>query len=100
MERLATPVAREICDWGAQMRHPIDGAQLGLGAFGQHMYIDAATNTVLIKLAESPEYETDKVWEFDVLHEIARRGAPVERITEGGVMPLVRDQYGAELQTD
>ena len=55
------------------MWHPREGIQLGLGVLGQHMYIDAKTDTVLIKLAESSEYEDDEVWEFDVLHEIARR---------------------------
>jgi len=75
VQRLATPVATESYGWGysAQMWHPRDGIQLGLGALGQHMYIDSKTDTVLIKLAESSEYEDDEVWEFDVLHEIARR---------------------------
>ena len=73
--RLSTPVGTESYGWGysAQMWHPTDGIQLGLGALGQHMYIDSKTDTVLIKLAESYEYEDDEVWEFDVLHEIARR---------------------------
>lgn len=75
VNRLATPVALESYDWGyaAQIWHPRQGVQLGLGTLGQHMYIDAATDTVLIKLAESSEYEEDEVWEFDVLHEIAIR---------------------------
>lgn len=78
VKRLATPVARENCGWGyaAQMWHPIDGVQLGLGAFGQQMYIDAASKDVLIKLAACPKNQTDEVREFDVLNQIARRTSP------------------------
>jgi hypothetical protein len=58
------------------MWHPIDGVQLGLGALGQQMYIDAASKDVLIKLAACPKNQTDEVREFDVLNQIARRTSP------------------------
>jgi len=74
IERLASPVKMEnYDDWGysAQMWHPADNIQLGLGVSGQHMYINASKDIVIIKLAEASTYEDDEKWEFDVLHEIA-----------------------------
>ena len=56
MKRISTPVVKLDYGWGygAQVWHPYPGINLAMGLHGQQIFIDPATNTVLVKLSDYP----------------------------------------------
>jgi CubicO group peptidase (beta-lactamase class C family) len=56
LTRMSTPVTTLDHDWGygAQVWHPFTGTSMALGLYGQFVFIDPSTRTVIVKLSDNP----------------------------------------------
>ncbi|WP_019630066.1 serine hydrolase domain-containing protein [Actinomadura atramentaria] len=72
IKRISTPAPHRVSEWqySAQWWHPGHGAHSALGVYGQYVYTDPATNTVIVKLSDYGD-EQDEQQTFDVLHTIS-----------------------------
>lgn len=75
ISRISVPAPHEVSGWGyaAQWWHPTggDGADLSaLGVYGQYVYVDPASGTVIVKLSDHGD-EQDEQETFDALRAIA-----------------------------
>ncbi|QIS23865.1 serine hydrolase [Nocardia terpenica] len=80
--RIATPARQAVDGWGysAQWWHPsADGRDFSaLGVYGQYIYVDPDTETVIVKLSDYGDQQ-DEQETFDALRAIARTTTPKER---------------------
>ena len=71
LTRMTTPVTTLDHDWGyaAQTWHPFDDTVMALGLYGQFIFVDRSTRTVIVKVSDNPpgtdnEYPTAEVLRF------------------------------------
>ena len=53
---MTTPVTTLDHGWGygAQVWHPFEGTSMALGLYGQFIFMDPSTRTVIVKLSDNP----------------------------------------------
>lgn len=56
LTRMTTPVTTLDHGWGygAQVWHPFTGTSMALGLYGQFVFVDPSTRTVIVKLSDNP----------------------------------------------
>ena len=74
LNRLATPVVTLDHGWGyaAQIWHPFPGTSMALGLYGQFIFVDPQSRTVIVKLSDNPPGSDTEEPTAQVLYELAK----------------------------
>ncbi|MFM7949110.1 MAG: serine hydrolase domain-containing protein [Actinomycetales bacterium] len=74
LNRMSTPVVTLDHDWGyaAQVWHPYKGTSMALGLYGQFIFIDPESRTVIVKLSDNPPGSDTEEPTAAVLYELAQ----------------------------
>jgi len=74
LNRLATPVVTLDHGWGyaAQIWHPFPGTSMALGLYGQFIFVDPQSRTVIVKLSDNPPGSDTEEPTAQVLYALAQ----------------------------
>jgi CubicO group peptidase (beta-lactamase class C family) len=74
LNRLTNPVTTLDHDWGygAQVWHPYPNVSMALGLYGQFIFIDSTTRTVIVKLSDNPPGSDTEKATAEVLYAISQ----------------------------
>jgi CubicO group peptidase (beta-lactamase class C family) len=74
IERLKQPVVTLDHGWGyaAQIWHPFPGTSMALGLYGQFIFIDPESRTVIVKLSDNPPGSDTEEPTAEVLYALAK----------------------------
>jgi len=74
LNRMSTPVVTLDHNWGyaAQVWHPYKGTSMALGLYGQFIFIDPESRTVIVKLSDNPPGSDTEEPTAAVLYELAQ----------------------------
>ena len=74
LNRLSTPVVTLDHGWGysAQIWHPFPGTSMALGLYGQFIFVDPQSRTVIVKLSDNPPGSDTEEPTAQVLYALAQ----------------------------
>ena len=74
IERMSTPVVQLDHGWGygAQVWHPYPDTSMALGLYGQFIFVDPKTRTVIVKLSDNPPGSDTEEPTAEVLYTLSR----------------------------
>lgn len=74
LDRMKTPVVSLDHGWGyaAQVWHPYPGTSMALGLYGQFIFIDPESRTVIVKLSDNPPGSDTEEPTAEVLYALAK----------------------------